>query len=70
MTRLRQKMLEELQRRNYHRTRSATIESTVADFARHFRKIAGQTRSGSPAFSTTPIFSRDRKLAVESVVAV
>lgn len=67
VTRLRQKMLEELQRRNYSPNTIRAYLSTVADFARHFRKSPDKL-GPDHLRSYHAYLLRDRKLAVESVV--
>lgn len=67
MTRLRQMMLEELQRRNYSRNTIRAYLSTVADFAKHFRRSPDKL-GPDHLRSYHAYLLRDRKLAVESVV--
>lgn len=68
MTRLRQKMLEELQRRNYAKSTIRHYIRTVADFAQHFGKSPDKLKPDHLR-SYQAYLLRDRKLAVESVVA-
>jgi integrase/recombinase XerD len=67
VTRLRQMMLEELQRRNYSRNTIRAYLSTVADFAKHFRRSPDKL-GPDHLRSYHAYLLRDRKLAVESVV--
>lgn len=67
MTPLRQKMLEELQRRNYSPNTIRYYLSTVEDFAQHFKKSPDKL-GPDHLRSYHAYLLRDRKLAVESVV--
>jgi integrase/recombinase XerD len=68
MTRLRQMMLEELQRRNFSPNTIRASLRTVADFAKYFGK--SPDRLGPDHIRSYHAYLlRDRKLAVETVVA-
>ena len=66
MTRLRQQMLEELQRRNYSQGTIATYLRTIEDFAHHFGK--SPDRLGPEQIRRYQVhLLRERKLAVTTV---
>ena len=68
MTRLRNMMLEELERRNYSDRTARGYISAVADFARHFGKPPDQLGSDELRSYQAYLLKR-RKLAVNTVVA-
>jgi len=68
VTRLRQKMLEELQRRNYAKSTIRIYLRVVADFARHFGKSPDKLNPDHLR-SYQAYLLANRKLAVQSVVA-
>jgi integrase/recombinase XerD len=68
VTRLRQKMLEELQRRNYAKSTIRHYLRVVADFSRHFGKSPDKLNPDHLR-SYQAYLLTVRKLAVESVVA-
>jgi integrase/recombinase XerD len=68
VTRLRQMMLEELQRSNYSKSTTRYYLQAVANFARHFGK--SPDKLGPDELRTYQAYLlRDRKLAVGTVVA-
>lgn len=68
MTRLRQRMLEELQRRNYSKVTIRHYLYVVADFARHFGKSPDQL--GPDHLRTYQAYLlNDRKLSIGAAVA-
>ena len=68
MTRLRQMMLEELQRRNYSKSTTRYYLQAVANFARHFGKSPDKL-GPDELRSYQAYLLRERKLAVGSVIA-
>ena len=68
MTRLRQMMLEELQRRNYSKSTTRYYLQAVASFALHFGKSPDKL-GPDELRSYQPYLLRDRKLAVGTVIA-
>ena len=68
MTRLRQMMLEELQRRNYSKSTTRYYLQAVTDFARHFGK-APDKLGPDELRSYQAYLLRERKLAVGTVIA-
>ena len=62
MTRLRQMMLEELERRNYAQTTIADYIRAVKDFAKYFHRSPDQL--GSPAHPRVPSLFVPRAKAV------
>ena len=68
MTRLRQMMLEELQRRNYSNRTARYYLQAVAGFARHFGKSPDKL-GPDELRSYQAYLLRDRKLAVGTVIA-
>ncbi len=67
MTHLRQRMLEELQRRNYAESTIRSYLSAVEDYARYFRKPPDQL--GSEHLRQYHLHLIDRKLATNTIVA-
>jgi len=68
VTRLRQMMLEELQRRNYSKSTTRYYLQAVANFARHFGKSPDKL-GPDELRSYQAYLLRERKLAVGSVIA-
>ena len=68
MTRLRQMMLEELQRRNYSKSTTRYYLQAVASFARHFGKSPDKL-GPDELRSYQAYLLRERKLAVGTVIA-
>ena len=68
MTRLRQMMLEELQRRNYSKSTTRYYLQAGASFARHFGKSPDKL-GPDELRSYQAYLLRDRKLAVGTVIA-
>ena len=68
MTRLRQMMLEELQRRNYSKSTTRYYLQAVANFARHFGKSPDKL-GPDELRSYQAYLLRERKLAVGTVIA-
>jgi hypothetical protein len=54
VTQLRQKMLEELQRRNYSHRTARTYVRIVRDFAKYFHQPPGNARTSFPMSRTPP----------------
>ena len=68
MTRLRQMMLEELQRRNYSKSTTRYYLQAVASFARHFGKSPDKL-GPDELRSYQAYLLQERKLAVGTVIA-